>query len=486
MKLKKLLKQIPEIEIRGSKDIEITGISNHSKTVSPGNLFIAKKGGSVDGRQFIPEAVKAGASSILSDSFNPFLKVTQLIHPQVNSIEPEIASLYYDYPSHHLMMVGITGTNGKTTTSFLVKHFLDQLEVPCGLIGSIEHQVGGLYYVPTHTTPDVITNHKFLKEMLNKGCRACVMEVSSHALDQERVKNIEYDLAIYTNLSPEHLDYHKTMPAYAKAKALLFQNLEVSQKKSKMATFNLDCPWHESVIGDCKEKLFSYSLIDKNADLFAGNIQLSDRGSSFHLHHKNESFPIFFPLIGRFNIYNLLAAISAPLALGYSLDKIIPLIASSPRVPGRLEKVPHGKNFSVYVDHAHKEGALEQVLGTLKEFVKGKIITVFGCGGNRDRLKRPKMATISEKYSDWTIVTNDNPRNEDPQEIIQEIIQGFSTKSWNVEPDREKAIEMAISIAKPEDFILIAGKGHEKMQIFKHKTIPFDDIKVANKYLSKL
>lgn len=491
MKLKKLFTGIEGATFKGSKEIEISGVSANSKLVSPGNLFIAKKGKVDDGAKYIGEAIAAGASAVLTDIFDPSCKTAvQVIHPEVASIEGEVAANYYRYPSEELLMVGITGTNGKTTTSFLVKHLLEKLSGPTGLIGTIEYVIGAQRYQATRTTPDVISNHKMLREMCAQNCKAAVMEVTSHALDQGRVKNIDFDFAIFTNLTLDHLDYHHTMNAYCSSKSLLFQNLGVQptpkrKKQPAFALVNADSPWSSRILEQCRAKVFTYGM-ESPADLRASSIDFSSKGSVFTLTWQGKTARCHLPLAGRFNVYNGMAAALVGLLLGASLEKVAEAMAHFSPVPGRLEPVENKLGIKVYVDFAHSDDALLNVLECLSEIKSGRIITVFGCGGDRDASKRPKMAEVAEKYSDVVIVTSDNPRTEDPAKIAAEVVRGFhSPGSHVVELDRKEAIGKAINIASEGDIVLIAGKGHEPYQIFAHKTIEFDDRKIAAEQCAK-
>lgn len=490
MKLKKLLKDIPDLQIKGSKEIEISGICAHSKLVSPGNLFIAKKGRTVEGSRYIPEAIEGGAIAILTDMYDPSIKeVTQIIHPNVNSIEGLIAAHYNQFPGDDLFMVGITGTNGKTTTSYLTKHLLDHFRGPCGLIGTIEFVVGSYSYQATHTTPDVTRNHKLLREIVNQDCKSTVMEVTSHGLDQGRVQHIDFDVAIYTNLTPEHLDYHKTMENYGRAKNIMFRSLGKGNNRKKFpkaAIINADDPYASLVSEGCSVPILTYS-IDKPADLKATSIVLKQTGTTFTLNYKGQQINCNVPLVGRYNVYNALATIACGLSQGFPMDGILEALTTFKAVPGRLEPVPNQQGLTVYVDFAHTPDALDNVLKCLREFKKGKIITLFGCGGDRDALKRPKMAEVVEKYSDVTIVTTDNPRSEKPEAIIKDIIKGFHrSDSYIVEVDRRQAMSKAIEMATPQDIVLLAGRGHEPYQTFAFHTLEFDDRKVASEICEQL
>lgn len=483
MKLKKLLKDISVKEIKGSREISITGLCANSKVVAPGNLFVAKRGRIDDGAQYIQEAISAGAVAILTDIYDPSLRhVTQLIHPDVGAIESLLASQYYQFPSQELLLVGVTGTNGKTTTSFLIKHLLDQLNEPCGLIGTIEYIIGKQRYHATRTTPDVISNYKLLREMILQQCSSAVMEVTSHALDQGRVQNLEYDVAIFTNLSVDHLDYHLTMEKYFEAKQKLFTSLKSSPKQGKKflkkAILNKDSPWSEKMGQNCSVPIITFGF-SHDADVKASGIQLNPNETRFTVSYNGKEVECCTPLVGRFNVYNSLAAISLGLSQKVPLEKIAASLSTFPSVPGRLERVFNDLKMNLFVDFAHSDDALTNVLECLHEFKKGRIITVFGCGGDRDHSKRPKMARAAEKLSDFCIVTTDNPRSENPEKICQEICQGFLNNQWIIEMDRYEAIKKAITMATVNDMILIAGKGHETHQIFAHKTIEFDDCKVA-------
>lgn len=487
MKLKKLLKDLPINQVKGSKDLDITGICANSKLVAPGNLFVARKGRTDDGTVFIPEAIAAGAVAILTDIYDPLLNkdITQLIHPDVAKIECQVAAHYYQFASNELYMVGLTGTNGKTTTSFLIKHLLDTIEGNCGLIGTIEYIIGQHRYEATRTTPDVSTNHKMLREMVNQGCRNAVMEVTSHALDQGRVEMIDFDVAIFTNLSLDHLDYHRTMDRYAEAKNILFRNLDPTKKKPnrpfpKKAIVNADSSWTKKILEGCQADVLSYGL-SPEADLSAKDIHLSSTGTTLKLRFKGEEVMLKWPLVGRFNAYNCLATAAVGISRSIPLHEIAEIMSSAPSVSGRLEPVPNELGLKIYVDFAHSDDALANVLECLQELKTGRIIVVFGCGGDRDTGKRPKMAHVCEEFADLVIVTSDNPRTENPVDIAHQITRGFSRQDNHiVELDRRKAIEIAIDAAAPEDIVLIAGKGHETYQIFAHKTIEFDDRKVAS------
>ncbi|PJD98215.1 MAG: UDP-N-acetylmuramoyl-L-alanyl-D-glutamate--2,6-diaminopimelate ligase [Parachlamydia sp.] len=483
MKLKKILKDIPILQVKGSKDIEITGICANSKLIAPGNIFVARRGSKYDGACYIPEAINHGAIAILTDIYDPSLKdVTQIICANINALEGQLSGNFYRMPSRELFTVGITGTNGKTTTSFLLKHLLDHIAGPCGLIGTIEYIIGRYRYKATHTTPDVHSNQQMLREMVHQGCHSAVMEVTSHALDQKRVEFIDYDVAVYTNLTQDHLDYHLDMEGYAEAKRKLFLGLETGSSNKKPAKFivaNQDCPWKAFILRDLKTPIFTYSL-EKEADLRFIPLEFTAAGTSVNVLYQNQTTPAFFPLVGKFNLYNCMAALAVGLVRKVSLSTLLELARFFPPPPGRLQPIPNDLDLKIFVDFAHTDDALYNVLECLAQLKKGKIFTIFGCGGDRDRSKRPKMAKACAAFSDLSIVTSDNPRSEDPLSIIQEVIQGFgSNDRYHIEPNRYQAIAYAIDNAKPEDIILIAGKGHETTQAFAHQTVEFDDCQVA-------
>ena len=393
MKLKRLLRNFPDLIVKGSKEVEITGLCNHSKMVAPGNLFVAKKGSVADGAHFIQEAIDAGASVILTDLYNPFLNLVQILHPDVAEMEACLAAEYYQFPSQNLSVIGITGTNGKTTCSYLIKQLLETNGISAGLIGTVEWIIGPNHFSPTLTTPDVITTQKLLGDMVGQKCQAAVMEVSSHALDQNRVQQILFKRALFTNLTQDHLDYHLTMEKYAEAKQRLFSSLE----GDAVAILNRDDPRFFFMQEGCPVKTISYGM-DSGADVYATEIKLSEKGSNSIVHANGQSLPMTTLLIGKFNVYNLLSAISLGLSFSISLEKCIASLQSFKGARGRLQKVKNSLGLNIFVDYAHTDDALKNVLLTLGELKRGKLITVFGCGGNRDRAKRKKMGHVQKLF----------------------------------------------------------------------------------------
>jgi UDP-N-acetylmuramoyl-L-alanyl-D-glutamate--2,6-diaminopimelate ligase len=477
MKLKKLLKELSGFEVRGSREVEVSGLSNHSQGVAPGHLFIARRGQNFDATRFIEEAVSSGAVAVLTDIYDPgFDKITQIISPDVASLEPVLAARYYGNPSQELFTVGVTGTNGKTTTAYIIQHLLPN----CGLIGTIEYIVGFHRYDAVRTTPDVVANHKLLREMIAGGCTSAVMETTSHALEQGRTAGIAFDVGVYTNLSQDHLDYHKTMDNYARAKSRLFSQVTGS------AVVNNDDPYHEQVLGNVQVPVLSYS-IEGEADLVASSLDFSGGGTTFQLQYRDQSLTVSTSLTGRFNVSNCLAALGVALCQGIPLSSAVAALTTFPGVPGRMESISNSLGLNILVDFCHTPDALKNVLSALRESVEGRLVVVFGCGGDRDQTKRPLMGEVAEHLADLSIITSDNPRNEDPIEICNHILAGFRNReNVEVQVDRRAAIESAISNAKEGDTILVAGKGHEPTQTFAHETIAFDDRDVVRQITQSL
>jgi UDP-N-acetylmuramoyl-L-alanyl-D-glutamate--2,6-diaminopimelate ligase len=474
MKIKALLRGLKGIEVKGSKEVEITGLTEDSRTAGPGSLFIARKGDSFNGAEFIDRALQAGAVAVLTDLYDPFCKATQIIAEKPELLEPFLANRFYGAPSEEMFIVGVTGTKGKTTTTYLIHHLLNGLGKRAALVGTVETVIGEERRASTLTTHTAIQNQKLLKEMRGKGCEAVSFEVSSHGLEQRRVENIDFDVGIFTNLYSDHLDYHPTMQAYAAAKKKLFANI-------KRAIFNADNEWTPFMREGCKSPIWTFG-IEKEADIRAEHIQFDEQGTTFFV--DQQRFQI--SLMGRFNVYNALGAIAVGLHLGASLAQIAAILASFQTAPGRLERVLNDKGIWVFVDYAHTGEALESVLLALREIARRRVICVFGCGGNRDPQRRTRMAQAAEKHADAAIITSDNPRNEDPIAICEQIRSAYRDPAKPiVEVNRKEAIFRAIQMAEPEDIVLIAGKGHEKVQKFAHHTIPFDDVAVAMEALLK-
>lgn len=465
MKLRHLLKGIPGMSVRGSQEIEMSGITAHAQSVAPGNLFVAKGRGVT----FIPAAVAAGATAILTDVYDPYLHgVVQLIHPDVSGVESILGHRFFRSPSQDLFLVGITGTNGKTTTSYLIRHVFQVGGIEMGLMGSIERRVRDKVLPAPINTPDLLTTLKLLREMVECGLQAATMEVSSHGLVQKRVEGIAFSVALFTNLTQDHLDYHKTMEAYAEAKARLFAGA------LQWAIVNADDPASSIMLAPCSAEVITYGI--EGGELRATDVVLTATGIRCTVTYKNRQEPLTTSLIGRFNVYNCLAAIGVGLAYGFDLNMCCTALSSFVSVPGRMERVPNEKGVHVFVDYSHTEDSLKNALSTLRALCTGRIFTVFGCGGDRDSDKRPKMGRIAEELSDYIVITSDNPRSEDPQAILRAICSGLTRpENAHVEVGRKEAIHYALNGAQAGDIVLIAGKGHETYQIFAHETVPFDD-----------
>lgn len=466
-------------------DPEISSLAYDSRQAAAGSLFFALPGLKSNGAEFARQAAENGAAAVVSESPAGDCGCPVVRVPDARAAMADMAASFYGHPDRALKCVGVTGTNGKTTSAFVVKHLLDSASLRSGLIGTVKYVVGSEEIPAPRTTPESTDLQDMMARMRDAGSKAVAMEVSSHALVQHRVRGMEFDSAVFTNLTQDHLDYHRSMEAYFEAKALLFEQLAAQTGKRGRAIINADDRHghllRERVGKRVKTLTFGQGV---GADFRASAIQFDGAGARFQLDAKKKSFLVRMPLIGLFNIYNALGALAAAAACGVELRGAIAALASAPQVPGRLERVAAKRNFQVFVDYAHTDDALKNVLRTLRELKPGRLITVFGCGGDRDRAKRPLMAAASEEYSDWTILTSDNPRREDPEAILRDIKAGMHGTAYEAITDREGAIRHAIDLAKPGDIVLIAGKGHENYQEFADRRIPFDDVAVAEKALA--
>jgi UDP-N-acetylmuramoyl-L-alanyl-D-glutamate--2,6-diaminopimelate ligase len=461
----------------------VNGVADDSRKVKRGYLFVAVRGHDNDGHRFINDAIASGASAVVADrNFYAPEGVKKLIVKDARAVLPEIADDFYGHPSGRLKIVGVTGTNGKTTITYILESIITASGKSCGVIGTINYRIGGREITSTNTTPGPIQLQSLLSGMVKEKARYAVMEVSSHSLEQDRVARLLFDVAIFTNMTRDHLDYHKTLDKYFAAKARLFRKL----KPKGVAVLNNDDGSSGRLRRSIRSKVLTYG-ISKRSDVMAKDIKLSIGSTRFKAVTPKWSLDINTALIGRHNISNILAAIAAATALGIKKEAIKKGIESFKSVPGRLEPVEAPGRFRVFVDYAHTEDALNNVLGLLKDVVSGgRIITVFGCGGDRDRTKRPLMGRAACAFSDRVVVTSDNPRTEDPLSIIAEIEKGVKGSYFNYEivPDRRSAIKRALEMAASGDVVLIAGKGHEKYQIIGNSAIPFDDCKIARELLA--
>lgn len=478
MKLSQLLKRIdfkPPASLK--TDLEISSICFHSKDVKPGALFVAINGNKHRGSDFAKEAVRNGAVCLAGDiqgadclDFPP---------PLISLKDPRLALAlmadeFFGRPSERIKVIGITGTNGKTTITYLLKNILEKAEFPCGIIGTIEHSFKNRAIGSVNTTPDAIGIAFLLKEMADSGCGYCAMEVSSHALDQERTRAVNFEAAIFTNLTGDHLDYHLNPENYFLSKSRLFSSLG----KNRAAIINMDSPFALRLKSLTKARIVGYA-INNDSDVTARTVISRISGSEFIIKHRKTKVRIKTPLIGAHNVYNILAAAAFALTQKISWEAIKEALENFPGVKGRLERIPLSQGRSVFVDYAHTPDGLENVLSALKGLTGKNLILVFGCGGDRDRAKRPIMGQIAAKYADRIIITSDNPRGEDPKDIAGEISPGIKNKEYDIILDRKEAIGQALKLSGDKDIILIAGKGHENCQVFKDKSVEFDDVQIV-------
>ncbi len=483
MQLKALLTKIPAVLVVGSADREIASIEYDSRRVQKNSLFVAIPGTKVDGNAYIDAAIEKGAVAIVTEHEQAQPKATLIVVPNARQALADLAAEFYERPSQALKVAGITGTNGKTTTAFLLKHACDAVQQRAGLIGTIRYEIGDRILPAPRTTPESLDLQELLFQIRSAGCRAVAMEVSSHALELGRTRGVEFDTAIFTNLTQDHLDYHKTMEAYFEAKWKLFAGLAEQKRKAGKAVINLDDRWGQRLIQRLgkeypKLPVITYGM-NARADFKAGAVKSDVNGTQYQLDAQGKTYLVRLPLIGSFNVYNSLAALAGAASMGVDLRTAIRALADAPSVPGRLQPVPVKRKFRVFVDYAHTDDALTNVMRTLRELNPHRLIVVFGCGGNRDTAKRPLMAAAVERGADWSIATSDNPRKENPADILKEVAAGFRGKNHELIEDRKEAIFRAISLAEPGDIVLLAGKGHETTQEFADHTIPFDDLAVA-------
>ncbi|MDP3850002.1 MAG: UDP-N-acetylmuramoyl-L-alanyl-D-glutamate--2,6-diaminopimelate ligase [Luteolibacter sp.] len=488
MILRELISCLSRLTASGPLDAEIHALTASSREVAPGVLFAAIRGTSIDGHRFISDALAAGAAAILAETAPPVdldPAIAWLHVPDSRAALSELSSTIEDHPWKDLAIAGVTGTNGKTTTAFLIHHIMKTAWHRAGLLGTILVDDGEATETAKHTTPGSIELSALLGRMRDHGCRGVAMEVSSHGIHQKRISAIGFDACVFTNLTQDHLDYHGTLEAYYQAKADWFQALATDPRgKKPVAVINTDDAHGSDLAASLDGKMpvirFGFNV---HCDFRANNFRQSPRGMEFELAAKGKTFLVRAPLIGRFNVYNLLAAIAAANACGIRPREAVAAAANAPQVPGRMENVGNAGGATVFVDYAHTPDALENACRTLKELDPRRLITVFGCGGDRDTGKRPLMGAAAARLSDACVVTSDNPRSEDPLAIIREIEAGMGNKGHLSIPDRSEAISHAIRNSLSGDIILIAGKGHESTQQFADHTIDFDDRKHASKAL---
>lgn len=488
MNLRELVAQLPKVTASGPPDAEITCLTATSREVEPGALFAAFRGTSIDGHKFIGDALAKGATAILAEQAPPTdldASVSWLHVPDSRLALSLFASAFADFPARDMAVAGVTGTNGKTTSAFLIHHVMKTAWHRAGLLGTILVDDGETTEAAKHTTPGSLELCGLLGRMRDHGCRGVAMEVSSHGIHQKRIAGIAYDACVFTNLTQDHLDYHGTLEKYFEAKAAWFHDLASNPMgKKPVAVINTDDAHGndlaEALAGKMAVLKFGFGV---HCDFRANNFRQSTKGMEFELTAKGKSYLVRAPLIGRFNVYNLLGAIAAVSACGIGPRAAVAALADAPQVPGRMEYIGNAGGTHVFVDYAHTPDALTNACRTLKELDPRRLITVFGCGGDRDKGKRPLMAAAASEISDACVITSDNPRSENPEQIIREIESGMGGAPFKSIPDRAEAIAYAVGHALSGDIVLIAGKGHETTQQFAAETIDFDDRKHASKAL---
>jgi UDP-N-acetylmuramoyl-L-alanyl-D-glutamate--2,6-diaminopimelate ligase len=508
MELRELLEGVEIRKITGETLKEIEGVAYHSNQVKRGFLFVAIRGMEVDGHQFIGEAIQRGAEVVLLEKEREISHRTMIVVPNSRQALAKISSNFYGNPSSQVRLIGITGTNGKTTTTYLLESIFKKAGYSVGVIGTINYRFGQRTTPASNTTPESLDLQRILWEMVKEGVSHVIMEVSSHGLDLDRVFGCQFDGVIFTNITAEHLDYHKNLNHYFESKKKLFsESLVKSLKTGRFAVTNHDDPRGEEIVERIDLSVIRYGL-RPSCDISADQVRSTFEGLSCRIKAPKGEFSIHSKLIGEFNVYNILAAVATGIAMDIPLETIKNGVESLEGVLGRFEKIENRRGIHVIVDYAHTHDALERVLLGLRNVLRsstqgnGKVITVFGCGGDRDRTKRPLMGKVAAIYSDLSILTSDNPRTEDPLAIMNEVEIGFkslpleewhqneigswrSKKGYLKVPDRREAIRMAIRLAQPSDTVLIAGKGHEDYQVIGKQKFPFDDHVEAKKALEE-
>ena len=477
MKLSELL---ANIETSGPiEDREIRNMTCDSRQVGQGDVFVCIAGGTADGHDFARKALEQGAAAVVCqrDLGIP----GQILTPDTRKAYSRMAANFYGNPSKKLRLIGVTGTKGKSTVATLIKAVLMAAGKKVGLIGTIQNEIGDKIIPADKTTPDALELESLYADMVKEGCEYCVMEVSSHALDQNRIGDSHYEVAVFTNLSHEHLDYHKTMENYFEAKAKLFSICDT-------AVINADDPYGQRLLSQCACPALAFSMKEETAGLRAFDVQHHPDSVEFRFCYEGVEGKLKFAMPGDFSVRNALAAMGACLQLGVCLDTITGALRTVAGVRGRNEIIPTGRDFTVICDYAHSPDSIENILSSLKETVHGRLVALFGCGGDRDRTKRPLMGAAAAAYADFVYVTSDNPRTEDPEAIIQEILPGVEGRGvpYAVIPDRREAIFQAIRDAKPGDTIVLCGKGHEDYQVIGHEKRHFDEREIVAEALAAL
>ncbi|OPZ46468.1 MAG: UDP-N-acetylmuramoyl-L-alanyl-D-glutamate--2,6-diaminopimelate ligase [Actinobacteria bacterium ADurb.BinA094] len=496
MKLSELLEGVADVTVRGDPDTEIRGLACHTRDVADGTLFFCVPGLTFDGHDFAAAAVRAGAAAVVC-AREAGVSVPQVVAPSVRRALASVAARWYGHPSRELTVAGVTGTNGKTTTAYLLAGVLAAAGRPSGLLGTVANRIGGVEHPVKLTTAESLDLQRMFREMATAGDAACVLEVSSHALVQDRAAGIDFDVVVFSNLTRDHLDYHRDLEDYFGAKRRLFLPDGVRNGHA-LAVVNVGDEFGARLAHECAPQygadLWTYAVADDagpGVTVAARDLHLSADGSTFTLECPRLALraPVRLRLAARFNVENALAAATAGLALGLPPEAVVRGLAATGSVPGRFEAVRAGQPFGVLVDYSHTPDSLENALEAARAVTPGRLLVVFGCGGDRDRGKRPLMGALGARLADRSIVTSDNPRSEDPLAIIDEIVAGVPAESAGrvvVEPDRRRAIRMALGEAVAGDTVLIAGKGHEQGQTIGDDVIPFDDRTVAAEELARL
>ena len=491
MKLNEVIKNLENPVVSGDAGVEVSFLTSDSREVKAGAAFVAVAGG-VDGHAFIDQAIELGAVVIIAEvgpKPEQADKVTWVHAKHTNKILAELANTFHNYASDALKVIGVTGTNGKTTTTYLIHHIMKDIWRRAGLLGTIKFDDGLEESEATHTTPGALKVHELLRQMADNDCRGMAMEVSSHGLAQNRVGSVNFDVGVFSNLTQDHLDYHGNMESYYRAKLALFEQMiafkELGSEKRSVAVINTDDQYGQRMVKEIGDRMSVWSYgMNAHSDFKFSKIRQTFKGSSFQLDVKGKSYLVQVPLIGRFNVYNVVSAITACAAAGMKVRDAVKALSSAPQVPGRMENVGNVNGMCVFVDYAHTPDALKNACATMRELEPRNLVTVFGCGGDRDNAKRALMGEAAATNSDFSIVTSDNPRSEDPEAIIKMIEEGMKGKKYHTVADRAEAIKAAIEFARPGDLVLIAGKGHETYQQFAEETIKFDDRAVAKRMLN--
>jgi len=490
MKLSQLMTALaaaPRV-LQQNSDPEIRGLAYDSRKIQQDFLFVAIPGTKVDGHDYIPQAVSAGAAAVICE--HPVDVPAHVALVQVEDCRLALAALsacFYGYPDRKMRLIGVTGTNGKTTVTNLIKWLLEQGGHKVGLVGTICNMAGDKKLPSDHTTPESLELFELFDTMLAEGCDYACMEVSSHALAQGRVSACNFVGGVFTNLTQDHLDYHITMSNYLQSKARLFQMLDPAAGDNRYGVVNVNDKAHTTFEENCKAPVLTYGSEEEGITLCLLDYAPTVSGTVFTMSYQGALYQVKMPLIGKFNVYNALAAMAVALQEGMTIEQVLDAMAKVPQVPGRFELIDEGQDFTVVVDYAHTPDGLENLLSAAKKLEPRRLIALFGCGGNRDKGKRPIMGRIAASYGDVVVVTSDNPRFEDPMEIISEVEEGIReiTPNYLVEENREKAIKMALNMAEPGDMVVLAGKGHEDYQVIGDKYVHCDDREIVREYLKE-